>query len=417
MSWQSKNEQTAIANIIKELEETRNIAYLNTIGVNQHGFGLGVGGVGNPTGSFGATAGGSVYHQVKVSITDIADDGSVGTRDRIDIQGTFIVVSDPLAPTNINLKWIQKATNNGHRIYLTPEQGKTLTLKVGGNIDIGSDLVIADNQIVELIFTTNSDVFSSGGFVIVGISGAGGISFPILYPEDNLGNVGNMTVNVNLSGSTAHYHEMTLVGNIGLAFSNPPAADKGFTFYIMFIQDATGGRSITSTPSALKNGSQLDGLLDKTPNAKTLFKFFTGDGGVSYHAEKIDLTAASSSVLWSNVTIDVNKDMLGFGLKNLDYVAFDTAITRYINGIAGTGINYDVPTGETHRLLINGVLAYEFTNGSLNMLNKSLSNLNDILFAESGQTILSDSTGLKFNIATSQTYRLLINGVLAYEFT
>jgi hypothetical protein len=117
------------------------------------------------------------------------------------------------------------------------------------------------------------------------------------------------------------------------------------------------------------------------------------------------------SNLWSAITIDVTKDMAQKGLTNLDFIAFNTAITSYINGIAGTGINYDVPTGETHRLLINGVLQYEFNNTTLNMLNKSLFNLNDILFNEAGQFILSDANGLHHLVPTGDVIDFLINGL------
>ena len=306
MSWQPKTEQVILQELLDQIQETREISSEFSQPVNQ-GFGsLGIGGIGQPSGAFGASSGSMSFHPINVLITDVDQSGTAtGVFDKIDVRGQFMIVD---AAGALDVRFIQRASNNGQRIYLMPKIGKVLTLRTGGDIDIGTDIIVNDNQIIELIFGDEniSNQTADGGWIITGIgAGGGGINFPILYPEENLGNVGNQTVNINLNQANGHSKEMTLTADIGLAFTNPPPATNGFEFHLMFIQDATGGHSITSTPSALKNASSLDGLLDKTANAKTVFKFWTTDGGVSFHGELVDLTTSRVSSLndLSDVTI------------------------------------------------------------------------------------------------------------------
>ncbi len=117
--------------------------------------------------------------------------------------------------------------------------------------------------------------------------------FPFTYPVNDLGTIGNATIELFLEKGN-HWFKGILNGDIGLAFSNPPK--DGFVFYFEITQDATGGWSITSVPTALQNGSVLDSLLDKTANAVTLFRFETSDEGVTYFGEKIDLGISAGTV-------------------------------------------------------------------------------------------------------------------------
>jgi len=306
MSWQSKTEQVILQDLLDQIQESREISSEFSQPINQQVGGLGVIGQGQPSGAFGASSGSMSFHPINVLITDVDQGGTAtGVFDKIDVRGQFMIVD---AVGALDVRFIQRASNNGQRIYLMPKIGKVLTLKTGGDIDIGADITVNDNQIIELIFGDEniSNITADGGWIITGIgAGGGGINFPILYPEENLGNVGNQTVNINLNQANGHSKEMTLTADIGLAFTNPPPATNGFEFHLMFIQDATGSHSITSTPSALKNASSLDGLLDKTANAKTVFKFWTTDGGVSFHGELVDLTTSGVSSLndLSDVTI------------------------------------------------------------------------------------------------------------------
>jgi len=53
--------------------------------------------------------------------------------------------------------------------------------------------------------------------------GGGGNVFPILYPEENLGTIGGITQIITVSGSDGQFKEITMNGDIDLAFAGLPA--------------------------------------------------------------------------------------------------------------------------------------------------------------------------------------------------
>ena len=63
------------------------------------------------------------------------------------------------------IQWIKGSMNNGHIITLKPREGKNLTLKSGGNIDIDSDLVVADNEVafLQMFWDSNHSIKFTGG--------------------------------------------------------------------------------------------------------------------------------------------------------------------------------------------------------------------------------------------------------------
>ena len=125
------------------------------------------------------------------------------------------------------------------------------------------------------------------------ISGGGdSISYPILFPEDPIGNIGNSSVDIDLGNTTAHVHTMTLTGDVLLAFSSRPASNKRIFFQIEITQDTNGNHKVTFPSYVL---SDID--IDETPGKTTVITGY----------------ATSSTVVLANFGSRITKIISGGG--------------------------------------------------------------------------------------------------------
>lgn len=245
--------------------------------------------------------------------------------------------------------------------------------------------------------------------------------FPLVAIGREHGNVGLSTESIDLSQKYHWFHRMTLVNNINIAFSNPPAGNlPNSTFlytqfidgWIEFIQDAVGGRTVTFPGSVISPPT-----INPAANSRTLVHWMTGDGGASYH---VQVLGGSGGGWVGNATSDL--DMNTFNIIDVDSLRFtvDNQITipgnrEFVPLV--TGMRYNVPTGTEHQFSINGVAQLNIGLGNIDFQGNSLMDLNDILFTEPGQTILSSTSGLQLNIPTGDTYQFFINAALAMELS
>ena len=364
-NWRSKSSALFLEVLNDKIEELKNVSYNFSEIVNQKDNSFGVKGKGSPTGAFGATSGNQIFNPTVQIISEFDEAGvATGTFDRLNISSRYMIVKTA-DPSDVNIKWIQLVTANGQPIFIQIEKGKTGHLQVGGNIDIGSQVDFADNQIVELVFSEESDITSEGGFVVVGLtSGGSGLGFPILYPEDDLGIVGASTVDINISGTDSHFKQVKITDDIGLSFSNPPVATVFFEFWVMIIQDGFGGHSIIATPPNLKNAGTLDSLLDKAIDSVTLFHFTTGDGGASYHGELVDLTTAGGAQEFFG-PMTAAHDYAGQNITNFGTLFFDEVGTSII--VDGIGMLTTVPTGDVFDWTVGGATKMLVDTDSLDL--------------------------------------------------
>jgi hypothetical protein len=100
------------------------------------------------------------------------------------------------------------------------------------------------------------------------------------YSESKVTNAA-ATGTVTLDLSTSNVFQNTLTGNTTFAFSNPPANTKVFSFTIITVQDATGGRTIT-WPASKKFSGGVTPPPTTTANAIDVWSVMTYDGGTSY---------------------------------------------------------------------------------------------------------------------------------------
>jgi hypothetical protein len=100
------------------------------------------------------------------------------------------------------------------------------------------------------------------------------------YSESKVTNA-TTTGTVTLDLSTGNVFHNTLTGNTTFVFSNPPVNTKLFSFTIIAVQDATGGRTIT-WPASKKFSGGVTPPPTTTANAVDVWSVMTYDGGTSY---------------------------------------------------------------------------------------------------------------------------------------
>lgn len=172
-NWRSKSNAFALEILNEKIEDLKNVSYNFSEIVNQRADSFGVKGKGAATGAFGATSGNQIFNPTVQKISEFDESAvATGTFDRLNISSRFMIVKTD-DPTDVNIKWIQLATANGQPIFIQIEKGKAGHLQTGGNIDIDSQVDFADNEIVEVMFSEESDITTEGGFVLVGSSGGG----------------------------------------------------------------------------------------------------------------------------------------------------------------------------------------------------------------------------------------------------
>ena len=67
------------------------------------------------------------------------------------------------------VQWIFGTHSDGTLLMIKPKEGKTLTLKTGGDIDISADVTVADNQFAMLQMS-----YDAGGKWLMHMGGSGG---------------------------------------------------------------------------------------------------------------------------------------------------------------------------------------------------------------------------------------------------
>jgi hypothetical protein len=157
-------------------------------------------------------------------------------------------------------------------IVITPTANITVEFRI---IAVTALTALATEYSQVTIFEIALGGSTSGG----GGSGGGSVTFPITPDINDHGNVGTTTEDLDLSATTGHIHKLTLTGNPTLTFSNPPSSGTQMEFEIEFVQDATGGRTVTWPATVAETVT-----ISTTASATTIITCRTNDGGTTYHA-------------------------------------------------------------------------------------------------------------------------------------
>jgi len=298
------------------------------------------------------------------------------------------------------IHFIDNAKQNGQIVLLRAQDTQTIKVRRAvtndrntGNIDLDSSFNIVENAIVILQYQGASNVTPDGGWVpvlssVTTTTGTGtGIDFPILYPKEDLGDQSFVTVSLLLNQSNGHYKRIRMTGDISLAFNSPPPSTNGFKFYVLLVQDGTGGWDLTSLPTSVKNGSSILTQIDSTANSQTLIQFVTADGGITYHAQIIQPSGSAIDNPWTT-----NHDANTYDLFNLDKLLFAPAggfsfpTDNTLKGFStsGTGIEANVSPSQQYRWYIGGFEHMTLDTFDLFMHNFNIRDLKLLAFSNNG---------------------------------
>jgi len=112
--------------------------------------------------------------------------------------------------------------------------------------------------------------------------------YPQWIPIRDFGTLGDLTLVVDLNRVDSHVAKMTLDGDTIFAFSFGPGTNKMMWFILDVTIDVVGGHAITFGNNIIPVSTSID----NTANARTVIRFTTTDGGVTYYAE--DLTTGGT---------------------------------------------------------------------------------------------------------------------------
>jgi len=287
------------------------------------------------------------------------------------------------------LTTITGAAHAGQILYIQPILTTELTVtQTGGNIELpgdGSDVVVnADGKgtaVLKFIF----DISIAGGgnvWVLVSNSeggGGGSVSFPITPTINDRGSVGSSTESIDLSLTTGHVNKMTLTGDITIALNNPPSSGTQIEFELEFLQDGTGGHTVTFPGSVVETVA-----VDETADALTIITFRTNDGGSAYHAITTlagAITGGGGGGGLDNVVEDTtpelggNLDFLNLDAENIDRLRFAVSSgtvvsagdpSMYLDGVGD--MVWNVPTGDFYLYTIQDTTIAKIDDGDVQFI-------------------------------------------------
>ncbi len=331
---------------------------------------------------------------------------------------------DISAPFEIH--FIDGADQDGQTVYLRAQDGQTIRMRKPttsdantGNLDLDQSFDIVENALVFFQYQVASNATPTGGWVplITDVSagvGTGGTAFqfPILYPKENLGTTSGV-IDLSLNQSDGHYKQITLDGDASLTFSSLPPGVNGFKFYVLTIQDGTGGHVYTDLPDSVIFEGVLLGQLQTDPNSQTLWQFSTADGGTNWHSAVIN---PQGSVGQPQTPWLSDIDASTFDLFNADKIIFFGAggfsfpTDATIQGIStsGTGLQRNVPLSQSHQWFVGGDLLMQLTsNGGTSKELKMF------------ESFIENTSGISFFHPTVPTFSSIIpvGGELRYDIS
>lgn len=105
-------------------------------------------------------------------------------------------------------------------------------------------------------------------------------------------------------------------------------------------------------------------------------------------------------------------DMDGFGIADLNDITFRESGQAIVSDFDGLDLYLGI--GDTHEIVIGSTSEYEFSSTGLDMQLNDIIDIDDIIFAESGQEIRSDSGGLDIRLPVTDDLDIVINSILEY---
>ena len=148
-----------------------------------------------------------------------------------------------------------------------------------------------------------------------GVASGTGVTFPLTPTIIDVSP--GATINIDLSAVTAHHTKITLTENLTITLSNPPASGSRIQSTLEFIQDATGGWTVTFPGSVTTPPT-----VPATANERTVYVIQTIDNGTSYDIFESLITntvagSGATTALDNLATTNINANLLPQAAKTL----------------------------------------------------------------------------------------------------
>jgi len=277
------------------------------------------------------------------------------------------------------------------RLYNTLTNTITITHTAAATVNTirtpnATNLSFPGNGVLDLTW----DITSAQWRVVGNVGGSGGVSFPIDFPEIDLGNVSGI-VDIDWALSTRHAIKFTMTGNTTLTFSGTTTDTTEYSNLIA-VQDGTGGWALT-LPVGTVNASTVEAgiLLDPDDETGIVIKFsfstfyaFLETGNiVSGGANVPDGTAQFQHLEWdgaawiaqqalafgadpaSSAQLNIPNDVIGIAWSNITnngdiQLKTTTAGTLDLTRSDNTGMSFSIRSQDT----VEADQSLNFTVGS-----------------------------------------------------
>lgn len=331
-----------------------------------------------------------------------------GVYKKIILKGASVIVDIQSggSGTLLYLHTLEGALNNGQIITLKPKEGKTITLQSGGNIDITTDIVVADSGMALLQYHEDA----GNKWILLGVSGGGSNLLPLnntwtgvntfggilatdatftgtVNFNSNIINLGDnpATDNINILALMKMYGSLNMNAQIlhwdtagdykihggssvgGFDFVIPNISGHGFDFTL-----GSGLPQMGITNTSVELNVDLDMNLNPirfqgitgvaTPTGLEKRFLFSNSANLNNLSVKkpdgtiVDLESSTSSWV-GTATSDLN--MNGNDIKEVDVIFFNANGTNdaYVQGVS-SGLSYfsDINTaGSMHSFYTGGI--------------------------------------------------------------
>ena len=316
----------------------------------------------------------------------------------VDTQVKGIVFMAPETGDTDTLDRVTGKERDGQVLFLfgiqnagaSPTRTYTITHAGGGVGQIlcpdNTNYVLLDDECVTLV----DDVTATDTWRLISTSdannlGGGGVTFPVDPVIKDFGTTsGTLALKLDASDTgDGHSFKVTMNGNVTLTFDNPPSSGTQHEFEMEFVQDGTGGRTVTH-PASVAETVTIDSGASKT----TIITYRTNDGGVTYHAipalrGSISLSGTFLPLAGGTMTGDItmgNNDLLTVKDIQFQNGGTITAGTSMIVSDASGDMILNVATGDQIFLDINNVRMFQI--GQIGGNNDSFAQITSLDNAE-----------------------------------
>lgn len=211
------------------------------------------------------------------------------------------------------------------------------------------------------------------------ISNGSGVTFPLTPTILDVSP--GATINIDLAAITAHHIKIELTENLTITLSNPPTSGSRIKTMLEFIQDATGGWTVTFPGSVTTPPT-----VPSTPGDRTVYELQTIDAGTTFDIFESLITntvagSGANTALDNLITTNINASLIPqagklLGSSGNEWARVHTDVLRL--GTAGTisaadntiigdsgGTTFNIPTGggEEFDWQAGGVSKMTFSSG------------------------------------------------------